>query len=297
MAISEAERIRRAEELYYKRRYNQNYRTVQEKKKKHTFIRWLIGKVIYILLIIACVYGYNNKEYLFSEKFKEDVNNFIKTPIDLSDVLNKISTKGDKYVDNYGEKVENKSLNGKIDEEESVEKIYSANSNLISEKLKNISKKISEQSIAKVSNKNINNFNVEEYIKSKCDFIKPILGKVTSRYGNRTSKYKNVSKNHTGIDIAASIGTDIVSSIDGKVIEVSNEGNYGKHIKIASNIDEEISILYAHCSEILVEKGDTVKQSQVVAKVGNTGNTTGAHLHFEIRYKNEYINPDKILEF
>ena len=77
MAISEAERIRRAEELYYKRRYNQNYRTVQEKKKKHTFIRWLIGKVIYILLIIACVYGYNNKEYIFSEKFKEDVKNFI----------------------------------------------------------------------------------------------------------------------------------------------------------------------------------------------------------------------------
>ena len=48
------------------------------------------------------------------------------------------------------------------------------------------------------------------------------------------------NKGFTGIDIAASIGTDIVSSIDGKVIEVSNEGNYGKHIKIASNIDEEI---------------------------------------------------------
>ena len=111
------------------------------------------------------------------------------------------------------------------------------------------------------------------------------------------SKYKNVSKNHTGIDLSANIGTNIVSSIEGEVVEVSSKGNYGKHLKIASKIDKNIIILYAHCSEILVKKGDKVKKNQVVAKVGNTGNTTGAHLHFEIRYKDEYINPEKIMEF
>lgn len=295
MAISEAERIKRAEELYYKRRYNQNYRgsSRKEKKKKHSFIRWFIGKTIYALLIIACVYGYNNKEYILSDEFKEDFNNFIKTPIDFDKLINNFYTNSNENVDNSEEKSANDSKGDENDDT----KINIIDSNIVNEKTEEISKKTTSQEILKTTNIKTKDMSVEEYIKSVCSFIKPIEAKVTSRYGKRSSKYKNVSKNHTGIDLAANVGTDIVSSIDGKVIEVSSEGNYGKHLKIESKNDKDIIILYAHCSKILVKKGDNVKKNQVVAKVGNTGNTTGAHLHFEIRYKDDYINPEKIMEF
>ena len=80
----------------------------------------------------------------------------------------------------------------------------------------------------------------------------------------------------------------------GKVILVSSKGDYGKHIKI--QIDN-IQTLYAHCSKILVKENDVVEIGQEIAKVGSTGNSTGPHLHFEIRYEDRFIDPAKIINF
>lgn len=280
MAMSEAERIRRAEEIYYKRRYNQNYRGYTEQRKKHGFLRWFIGKVIYISLIVACVYGYNNKEYLLSNQFKEDFNSFIRTPVNIDSIFKRIYTNNEQSVEKGNENQVN--INS-IEENNDSEDIMFVNT---------ISAEILKTSYVK--NKKMS---TEDYIKSICDFNLPVKGRVTSRYGKRTSKYKNVSNNHTGIDIAANLGTDIISAIDGKVIEVSSEGNYGKHLKIESISDKNIITLYAHCSKITVKEGENVKKGDKIAEVGNTGNTTGAHLHFEIRYENKYINPENIMEF
>ena len=71
-------------------------------------------------------------------------------------------------------------------------------------------------------------------------------------------------------------------------------GGYGKHLKIENN---GVETLYAHCSKILVKENDYVEIGQEIAKVGSTGNSTGPHLHFEIRYLDKYIDPSKILEF
>ena len=73
----------------------------------------------------------------------------------------------------------------------------------------------------------------------------------------------------------------------------SSEGDFGNHLKIQVN---DVIIVYAHCNKLYVKEGDTVVQGQEIAEVGSTGNTTGPHLHFEIRYQDRYVDPQLILE-
>ena len=73
----------------------------------------------------------------------------------------------------------------------------------------------------------------------------------------------------------------------------SSEGDYGNHLKVQIG---EVSIIYAHCSKLYVKQGDKVKQGQEIAEVGSTGNSTGPHLHFEIRLNEVPIDPEKILQ-
>ena len=100
-------------------------------------------------------------------------------------------------------------------------------------------------------------------------------------------------KNHTGTDIAANLGTKIISATDGEVVLSSEEGDYGKHLKIQIG---EVSVIYAHCNQLYVKQGDKIKQGQEIAEVGSTGNSTGPHLHFEIRISERKVDPQKILE-
>ena len=132
-----------------------------------------------------------------------------------------------------------------------------------------------------------------EFLKANYSFINPVKGTVTSRYGAREPT-DIISANHYGIDIGASTGTEIIASTDGKVEQVSEEGEYGKHVKIRNG---EAVTLYAHCSELLVKEGQQVKQGEKIALVGETGKATGPHLHFEIRRDKNIINPEYILKF
>ena len=131
------------------------------------------------------------------------------------------------------------------------------------------------------------------YIKSTISFIKPVEGIISSKFGLRNPTVETVPKNHTGTDIAANLGTKIVSATNGTVTLVCTEGDYGNHIKIQVN---DVIILYAHCKELLVKEGDIITQGQEIATVGSTGNSTGPHLHFEIRYQDRYVDPELILE-
>ena len=125
-------------------------------------------------------------------------------------------------------------------------------------------------------------------------FIKPIEGVVTSGFGARESVYQNVTGNHTGVDIGANSGTQILASMSGVVTQVSREGDYGNHIRITK---DNVTTLYAHCQDILVAEGQEIMQGQVIATVGSTGNSTGPHLHFEIRIDDVPINPAEKINF
>ena len=110
-----------------------------------------------------------------------------------------------------------------------------------------------------------------ENIKATTTWIKPIEGTITSKFGQREPTTSTVPKNHTGTDIGANIGAKIKASTSGEVVLASEEGDYGKHLKIQIG---EVSIIYAHCNALYVKQGDHIEQGQEIAEVGSTGNST-----------------------
>ena len=103
-----------------------------------------------------------------------------------------------------------------------------------------------------------------------------------------------MSENHYGIDLGVNVGTEVFAAMEGKVSLVSNEGEYGTHVKI---VNKDVTTIYAHCSKIVVKEGATIKKGQKIALSGNTGRTTGPHLHFEIRRNNRTVDPELVLKF
>ncbi|MEL7417062.1 MAG: M23 family metallopeptidase [Cyanobacteria bacterium J06555_3] len=125
----------------------------------------------------------------------------------------------------------------------------------------------------------------EQYLPNAFDgYIWPAQGVLTSHYGWRWGRI------HQGIDIAAPIGTPIVAAAAGEVIGVGWYGGYGNLIKL-EHLDGSVTY-YAHNHRNLVTHGQKVEQGEQIAEMGNTGNSTGPHLHFEIRLSNkEVIDP------
>ena len=116
----------------------------------------------------------------------------------------------------------------------------------------------------------------------------PIPGhsRVSSPFGYRTLYGRKDF--HTGTDFPAPVGTNIVAAEEGRVTHAGWLGSYGQLVVISHG--KGISTAYAHCSSILVRVGQVVNKGQVVAKVGNTGNSTGPHLHFEVRVNGKATN-------
>lgn len=117
--------------------------------------------------------------------------------------------------------------------------------------------------------------------------IKPIEGIITSRFGSRSRGL------HTGLDIATSGGTPIKAAAMGVVTYAGYKGSYGNLVVISHG--NGIETYYAHCRKIYVNAGDSVAQGTVIAGVGTTGNSTGNHLHLEIRVNGVAKNPQNYL--
>lgn len=122
------------------------------------------------------------------------------------------------------------------------------------------------------------------------NFRKPIEGGViTSRYGWR----RNGTEYHTGLDYGVPIGTPIYAAEDGVVTCAKWSGNYGYLVKIQHAGAYETR--YAHCSRFAVNVGTEVKKGDVIAYVGNTGRSTGPHIHLEIRHEGNHLNPEDFI--
>lgn len=120
--------------------------------------------------------------------------------------------------------------------------------------------------------------------------IRPVSGIITSRYGEASGVR---SSRHTGLDIATSRGTPIVAAASGTVTFSGTKGSYGKMIVITHS--NGVQTYYGHCNALYVSAGQTVSQGQTIAAVGSTGNSTGPHLHFEIRVNGTTYNPQNYL--
>ena len=121
------------------------------------------------------------------------------------------------------------------------------------------------------------------------EFIMPTSGRLTSTYGRRWGRA------HTGIDLAASVGTPIYAADNGIVTEAEYQRNgYGNIIKV--DHQNGFVTYYAHCSELYVKPGDIVAKGDLIAAVGNTGRSTGPHLHFEVRIDGDHKDPLKYIK-
>ena len=120
--------------------------------------------------------------------------------------------------------------------------------------------------------------------------VKPVSGNITSRYGQQEDIRDHA---HSGMDICAPAGTDIVAAADGTVTHAGTMGGYGNLIIITH--ENGIQTYYGHCSKLYASVGDEVKAGDLIAAVGMTGFATGNHLHFEIRKNGSTLNPQLYL--
>lgn len=298
--MSVEEKIRRAEEIYEKRKQGMERPVttvnLNNNKKDIKLLKKMIVQIIICSCIYFVIYLVYNSNYVFSEDFIKQVNeilsydtNFFLLYQNIKESIEEImnNKKQDSQDQNKGQEEQN---NEQEQQDENKESEIENNKENIQEAIGGA------EEVEQQSNETIQLSQAEQDIvdiKSTTNFIKPLEGVISSKYGIRETATGNVPKNHTGTDIAANLGTKIKSATDGEVVLASSEGDYGKHLKIQIG---EVSIIYAHCNNLYVKQGDKIVQGQEIAEVGSTGNSTGPHLHFEIRVHERTVDPENILE-
>ncbi len=122
---------------------------------------------------------------------------------------------------------------------------------------------------------------------------RPAHGYVTSTFGMRVDPFTGLPQHHAGIDYSANMGAKVVAPADGTVVHASNKGAYGKTVEI----DHGNGLLtrFAHLSRVDVRVGEKIKRGQSLGGVGNTGRSTGPHLHYEVRQNGIAVNPQRFL--
>jgi murein DD-endopeptidase MepM/ murein hydrolase activator NlpD len=124
-------------------------------------------------------------------------------------------------------------------------------------------------------------------------FIYPLKGRLTSPFGWRNDPISGVRRYHAAMDIAVPIGTPVKAAMDGKVASTGTNATYGKYVIMSHG--GSYQTMYAHLSSILVKQGASVNQGAKIAESGNTGYSTGPHLHFAVYKNNRAINPLDVL--
>ena len=274
-ALSDEEKIRKAIEISQRRNRNYEYQRMAKvnvtNKKDYKLFKRMILQIVICLLIYAIFYMITTTNYIFSDSVINQTSSILNYDINFNELYNK----GKDYIKGIinNKNISNETVSNTTQEERKED-----------ENKENIAQVKSTTQMEKDAN----------YLKENYEFIKPISGTITSGFGEREVTSKVMTKDHKGIDIAATQGTEIKSAIDGQVIEADSNSQYGNFIKIKK--DDMITV-YAHCEKLKVSKDDNIKKGDVIATVGSTGNSTGPHLHFEIRLSNRYIDPRFIIEF
>lgn len=307
-AISSEERIRRAEEIYNRRRTQTGVRVPTSRvntttKDKYRLYKKLMLQIAICFVIYFIFYLIKNSNYIFSEDFINKTREFLSYDINFGNIYNSAI----EYYNNNlkGQFITNVQEDVNIVQDTNVEvinEIQEENTNANSEEQAGIGggedetqplneqvKEASSQTTVQLSQMEID----ANEIKQKYNLILPLVGTVTSRYGPREGN-EIISSNHGGIDIGVNEGTVFVAAMAGTVTKASGEGSYGNHLFIQ---DGDVITVYAHCKTLYVKEGDIISQGQKLGEVGQTGNATGPHLHFEIRKGDRTVNPEYVLTF
>ena len=291
--MSVEDKIRRAEAIYERRKQGNNKQIASinvsdnNKKKDIKLLKKMIIQILVCMVLYLIVYTIQNNSYVFSEDFINKANEILSYDTNFSEIYNNLKNGILSLLPKENNEVVNVEQNNNTQNEQNNE-LQNSIGGAVEENFNEVNTEEVEpkQELSQTEQDIIN-------IKNTTTFIKPVEGVISSKFGNRETATGNVPKNHTGTDIAANLGTKIKSATNGEVVLASEEGDYGKHLKIQIG---DVSIIYAHCNNLYVKQGDMVVQGQEIAEVGSTGNSTGPHLHFEIRYQERKIDPESILE-
>ena len=312
--LSQEERIRRAEEIYYRRKLNNSdvrmpSFQVRDKTEKRQFslYRKMAIQILLCVLIYLVFSLIKEANYLFSENVISKTQEFLSQDINFEVISSRVNEFWQNNKDKFSIFTNNEKQNVNNEQNTNVENINqntenneqnTENNTSQNEQANNETTGIGGSSSTENNqvDENTKKSQMEidaEYIKKNFELQLPVNAKVTSAYGKRESD-EIVSADHSGIDLGVVVGTTVLAAMEGTVTVVSNEGEYGTHVKI---VNKDVTTIYAHCSKILVKKGAKIKKGQKIALSGNTGNTTGPHLHFEIRRDERTVNPALVLNF
>lgn len=202
---------------------------------------------------------------------------------DAESVINTLKEKKSTNIDNISivEKYET-SLQSFVTSEEAVSKLYVEPVKVV--KVASSKKYTSSGSVNTSYNTS------SAYANLGISLIRPVSGIISSRFGASSSIR---SSSHTGLDIATSSGTPIAAAASGTVTFAGWKGSYGNLLVITH--ENGVQTYYGHCSALYASVGQTVSQGETVAAVGSTGNSTGSHLHLEIRVNGVAYNPQNYL--
>ena len=279
--LSNDDKVRRAEEIYYRRKKGistPRFSKIEGEKKTYLGSKILL-QILVIINLSVIIMSIQNKDYIFTEKFLKDIQNY---NINLTQNIKQLIGID---IEEVNEEKNNENIQMEVPAEIDMQ---GTSESVVTENI--VPNDEGESSSLNEMEEDINK------IKETVAIQKPIQeGTITSRFGARQSSYKNVEGYHTGIDIGAvKRNAYLCGNIRKSKFSIKWTEIIGKHLKIEK---DGVETLYAHCSKILVKENEFVEIGQEIAKVGSTGNSTGPHLHFEIRYLGKYIDPSKILEF
>lgn len=226
--LSEAERIRRAEEIYQKRR-EQDYKTnqtrvnVSNSPRDYGMFKKMFFQIIICLLIYLVFYLVKNSNYIFSEEFLNQSKELLSRDINFTQKYDEIIN----WIANFNIENEKAETNAQSEVLETV----NTEDEVIENTINDIDTPLEETqtlSVTEDSSSISQTATDAEDIKSKYSLIKPLEGTITSRFGVRNPTTSTVPKYHTGIDIAANTGTVYRAAMSGTVVLVSSEGDYRK---------------------------------------------------------------------
>lgn len=286
------QKIRRAEEVYNRRKIQNGIRVASSSVNsnsrssfnlfKKTIIKILICTIIYLLLIVL-----KNSGILFSQQLISETQKILSYDVDFFETYNiVIEFFSNNIIESQMENIDQNNII-EIDNKQENNENNNIENNPQTET-------VNDQVDGNVEDIAKTEMEIDaEYIKSNFNFIIPVQGIVTSKFGKR-EETDIVSENHKGIDVGANTGTHIYAAMEGMVTVVENSNSYGNYLKINN---KDVVTVYAHCSKIDVVTGQYVTQGQKIAEVGETGNATGPHLHFEVQREGRLVNPEYILKF
>lgn len=132
-------------------------------------------------------------------------------------------------------------------------------------------------------------YTTREILLAATPSIMPVRGYPSDRFGHRSDPFTGMNDYHPGIDISAPKGTKVIASADGLVVFAGRRLGYGKLVNVEHGFG--ISTRYGHLDRYVVKKGQRVKKGDIIGYVGTTGRATGSHLHYEVRLRNQPLNP------